>query len=212
MACFIVAGTGVAPMRALMHERIALAASPSESTSQSATVSEIGKKTSVTLLLFGCRSQQDDYLYESEWHQCLEDVGVNGTVVTNCNSEDKAEILPPFDFSSNFSEQKGIQLYSPDLSLPPSTSLPSRSSSHPTAVVVTAFSRQGRHAGRRVTHSLHTHREAVWSLIRQVRRRDIMLQLIFLLTFIFGIGPLICFVASTHLLSSFCVLYVSLSY
>ena len=102
------AGTGVAPMRALMHERIAQATatiSSSTSTLDSSTGNSSSaihtrkrKMSSLTLLLFGCRSQEDDYLYESEWLQCVEDVSGNGKVIINCSSTDTAEVLPPFDW------------------------------------------------------------------------------------------------------------------
>jgi hypothetical protein len=144
-------GTGVAPMRALMHERIALATSlPSPS---------------LTMLLFGCRSQADDYLYESEWLQCVQDVGGNGQVVINCTDADTEEILPPFSFGP----QSALSTAPRAAGVRPGA---------PAAVVVTAFSRRGRHAGRRVTHSLRTHQQAVWSLIRQVGRVIVCLLIV----------------------------------
>ncbi|WAO96803.1 NADPH--cytochrome P450 reductase [Fusarium falciforme] len=46
-------GTGIAPMRAFIHERARLAA--------------LGQPVGRTLLFFGCRRRSEDYLYESEW-------------------------------------------------------------------------------------------------------------------------------------------------
>jgi hypothetical protein len=148
-------------MRALVQERIALSSkSPLPDTVSSYSYSSSSKKRSLTMLLFGCRSQQDDYLYEHEWLQCVEDVNGNGKVVINCTPADTEEILPPFDFI----EQDGEL----DMAVSSATASSAAVAAAAAAVVVTAFSRKGRNAGRRVTHSLHTHQAAVWSLIRQV--------------------------------------------
>ena len=150
---YIITGTGVAPMRALLHERIAQATSTSivhtSSQSESSTPTS-DKKGCLTTLLFGCRSQEDDYLYEHEWNQCVEDVAGNGRVVLNCTSLEIDEILPPFEFKDTKDGNANINL------------------NHAAAVIVSAFSRKGRNAGRRVTHSIQTHRKAIWSLIQQV--------------------------------------------
>ena len=109
-----------------MYERISLASARPASTNQPC----------LTLLLFGCRSQYDDYLYEKDWLNCAENV------ILNCSGDNTDEVLPPFELKCSSSSQE--------------------------VVVVTAFSRKGRNAGRRVTHSLHTHREAIWSIIKRV--------------------------------------------
>lgn len=155
-------GTGVAPMRALMHERIYLATTSSVASIASALedATHVTNKGvgSTTVLLFGCRSQQDDYLYEQEWPQCVAQVHGNGQVVINCTSDDAEEVLRPFNFSTvTLPEEEDI-----------TGARAVAAARKPTAVVVTAFSRRGRNAGRRVTHSLQTHQEAIWSLIQRV--------------------------------------------
>mmetsp|Transcript_20634 Transcript_20634/g.34716 ORF Transcript_20634/g.34716 Transcript_20634/m.34716 type:complete len:700 (+) Transcript_20634:62-2161(+) len=145
-------GTGVAPMRALMHERIALATSTSHVPSSSqidASIPVNDTKRCLTTLLFGCRSQVDDYLYEHEWKQCVQDVMGNGRVVLNCTSLETDEILAPFDFTETEKGSANIKL------------------DRAAAVVVSAFSRNGRNAGRRVTHSIQTHQKSIWSLIQR---------------------------------------------
>lgn len=132
-------GTGVAPMRALLQERIVLAkglSTPQEDCS------------SLTMLLFGCRSQEDDYLYENEWHELIRELNGNGKVVDNCSIGDNSEITPEFSFGKSH-QQNCLQI------------------DKPYAFVISAFSRKGRNAGRRVTNSLRTHQKAIWSLIRQ---------------------------------------------
>jgi hypothetical protein len=143
-------------MRALLHERIALR--PNSSISSSTI------RPSVTMLLFGCRSQSDDYLYEKEWLECALRVGgidsgsgsgSGSKVVLNCTSAETEEVLPPYEFPA----------------IVDASGAGAHTGNGGKMVVVTAFSRKGRNAGTRVTHSLRTHQEAVWSLLKQVRVR-----------------------------------------
>jgi sulfite reductase alpha subunit-like flavoprotein len=52
-------GTGVAPMRAILQERVAAAAPPA------------------SMLFFGCRGRHADFLYGDEWHAWSHDVSAN---------------------------------------------------------------------------------------------------------------------------------------
>jgi hypothetical protein len=139
-------------MRALMQERLTLAASTSPPTADFPDVVTTDKLGSLTMLLFGCRSQPDDYLYENEWIQCVDDVNGNGKVVLNCTQLETNEILLPYNFTKFSSQDADVGL---DLD-------------NTAAVVVSAFSRKGRNAGRRVTHSIQTHGKAIWSLLERV--------------------------------------------
>lgn len=56
-------GTGVAPFRAFVQERAAQA--------------RAGKAVGKTVLFFGCRRKEEDFLYENEWDQYKKDLGDN---------------------------------------------------------------------------------------------------------------------------------------
>ncbi|OCK83693.1 hypothetical protein K432DRAFT_401828 [Lepidopterella palustris CBS 459.81] len=56
-------GTGVAPFRAFVQERAALA--------------RAGQPVGKTVLFFGCRRKEEDFLYENEWQTYEKDLGEN---------------------------------------------------------------------------------------------------------------------------------------
>jgi len=56
-------GTGVAPFRAFVQERAAQA--------------RAGQAVGKTVLFFGCRRKEEDFLYENEWEQYKKDLGDN---------------------------------------------------------------------------------------------------------------------------------------
>lgn len=59
-------GTGVAPFRAFVQERAALA--------------KAGQNVGKTVLFFGCRRSDEDYLYQHEWKEYKEALGENFTL------------------------------------------------------------------------------------------------------------------------------------
>ncbi|KAK4898354.1 NAPDH-dependent diflavin reductase [Elasticomyces elasticus] len=61
-------GTGVAPMRSMIHQRLAWARSVGSRTA--------GKRLEGDVLLFGCRSESADYFFKDEWHDLVEREGL----------------------------------------------------------------------------------------------------------------------------------------
>ncbi|KAG0129541.1 hypothetical protein HOY82DRAFT_651716 [Tuber indicum] len=61
-------GTGVAPFRAFVQERAALA--------------EKGEKIGKTLLFFGCRKASEDFLYQEEWKEYAAKLGDSFSLIT----------------------------------------------------------------------------------------------------------------------------------
>ncbi|CAJ2513687.1 Uu.00g018060.m01.CDS01 [Anthostomella pinea] len=66
-------GTGVAPMRGFVQERAKQAAS--------------GEDVGRTLLFFGCRKRNEDFLYESEWEEYKNALGDNFEMITAFSRE-----------------------------------------------------------------------------------------------------------------------------
>ncbi|RFU80098.1 nadph-cytochrome p450 reductase [Trichoderma arundinaceum] len=71
-------GTGVAPMRAFVQERASLA--------------QFGHVVGRTLLFFGCRRREEDYLYESEWLGYKEILGNKFDLITAFSREGTKKI------------------------------------------------------------------------------------------------------------------------
>ncbi|KAJ6259268.1 hypothetical protein Dda_6167 [Drechslerella dactyloides] len=66
-------GTGVAPFRAFVQERAAHAAE--------------GKKVGKTLLFFGCRNSEEDFLYKNEWPEYAAKLGDSFKLITAFSRE-----------------------------------------------------------------------------------------------------------------------------
>lgn len=66
-------GTGVAPFRAFVQERAHLA--------------KKGENVGKTILFFGCRNRNEDFLYEKEWEQYKQDMGDKFEMVTAFSRE-----------------------------------------------------------------------------------------------------------------------------
>jgi sulfite reductase alpha subunit-like flavoprotein len=63
-------GTGLAPMRSMIHERVAWASDPGRS-------SGTDKPLSGDMLFFGCRNERGDYFFREEWKTFAETHGLN---------------------------------------------------------------------------------------------------------------------------------------
>ncbi|PNS18837.1 NADPH--cytochrome P450 reductase [Sphaceloma murrayae] len=71
-------GTGVAPFRAFVQER--------------AFQAKNGENVGKTLLFFGCRSRNEDFLYKDEWEQYAKDMGDKFEIVTAFSREGKDKV------------------------------------------------------------------------------------------------------------------------
>jgi sulfite reductase alpha subunit-like flavoprotein len=61
-------GTGLAPMRAMIHQRLVWAAETA--------IRPAGKLLKGDILFFGCRAEEADYFFRNEWHHLAEDEGL----------------------------------------------------------------------------------------------------------------------------------------
>lgn len=66
-------GSGVAPFRGFVQERAAQA--------------KAGEKVGKTILFFGCRNRQEDFLYSDEWDEYKKDLGENFELITAFSRE-----------------------------------------------------------------------------------------------------------------------------
>ncbi|RYP16436.1 hypothetical protein DL765_005113 [Monosporascus sp. GIB2] len=71
-------GTGVAPMRGFVQERAKLAKS--------------GQNVGRTLLFFGCRKRNEDFLYEAEWEQYKQALGDKFELITAFSREGPSKV------------------------------------------------------------------------------------------------------------------------
>ncbi|KAL5338317.1 NADPH--cytochrome P450 reductase [Aspergillus crustosus] len=71
-------GTGVAPFRGFIQERAALAAR--------------GEKVGPTVLFFGCRNRDEDFLYQDEWNVYQEQLGENLKMITAFSRESSKKV------------------------------------------------------------------------------------------------------------------------
>ncbi|KAI1503858.1 NADPH-cytochrome P450 reductase [Biscogniauxia marginata] len=71
-------GTGVAPFRGFVQER--------------AKQAESGENVGRTLLFFGCRKRDEDFLYESEWEEYKKTLGDNFELVTAFSREGSEKV------------------------------------------------------------------------------------------------------------------------
>ncbi|KAF2226902.1 hypothetical protein BDZ85DRAFT_256946 [Elsinoe ampelina] len=71
-------GTGVAPFRGFVQER--------------AQQAKNGENVGKTLLFFGCRNRNEDFLYKDEWEQYAKDMGDKFEIVTAFSREGKNKV------------------------------------------------------------------------------------------------------------------------
>ncbi|KAF3940016.1 hypothetical protein ABW19_dt0204751 [Dactylella cylindrospora] len=83
-------GTGLAPMRALIWERI-LSLPPLDPTSSERLIPESGLKPGKNLLFFGCRGKRLDYYFRGEWEELEREYGEDIFEVKNAFSRDPVE-------------------------------------------------------------------------------------------------------------------------
>lgn len=88
-------GTGVAPMRAFVQERARLA--------------KLGKKVGRTLLFFGCRHPEQDFIYEEEWKVSVAQIVL--VDAANPQQEHKQVLGDSFEMSVAFSRQGPKKVY-----------------------------------------------------------------------------------------------------
>ncbi|KAM0248513.1 hypothetical protein ACHAQJ_009450 [Trichoderma viride] len=95
-------GTGVAPMRAFVQERAKLA--------------QFGHIVGQTLLFFGCRRREEDYLYESEWLEYKEILGNKFDLINAFSREETKKVYVQHrlkDYASEINDllKKGAYIY-----------------------------------------------------------------------------------------------------
>ncbi|KAF2396501.1 hypothetical protein EJ06DRAFT_524484 [Trichodelitschia bisporula] len=83
-------GTGVAPFRAFVQERAALARQ--------------GQKVGKTVLFFGCRRRDEDFLYKDEWEQYKKDLGDNFEIHTAFSREGPKKVYVQHMMRANAAE------------------------------------------------------------------------------------------------------------
>ncbi|KAI9488073.1 hypothetical protein BDB00DRAFT_792175 [Zychaea mexicana] len=95
-------GTGVAPFRGFVRERAAQKAE--------------GKPVGPTLLFFGCRNSQQDFLYSEEWPGLFETLGEESRMITAFSRETPQKVYVQHRLQENGQElwnllQKGAYIY-----------------------------------------------------------------------------------------------------
>ncbi|KAI7855760.1 NADPH-dependent cytochrome P450 oxidoreductase [Circinella umbellata] len=83
-------GTGVAPFRGFVHERAAQKAE--------------GKPVGPTLLFFGCRNSEQDYLYKEEWPGLFETLGEESRMITAFSRETDKKVYVQHRLQENGKE------------------------------------------------------------------------------------------------------------
>ena len=83
-------GTGIAPMRALIRERKCAFERMKQMISESGSVSKNPSSIN-TLLFFGCRNRENDFLYGEEWMN----LKASSRMTANCSLVDSIEIQDP---------------------------------------------------------------------------------------------------------------------
>ncbi|KAG2230720.1 hypothetical protein INT48_004773 [Thamnidium elegans] len=95
-------GTGVAPFRGFVRER--------------ALQKKEGKPVGTTVLFFGCRNSQQDFLYEQEWPELFETLGGESRIITAFSRETDQKVYVQHRLMENGQEmwdllKKGAYVY-----------------------------------------------------------------------------------------------------
>jgi len=83
-------GTGVAPFRAFVQERAAQA--------------KAGEQVGKTLMFFGCRRRDEDFLYKNEWEQYKKDLGENFDMQVAFSREGPSKVYVQHKMKENAAE------------------------------------------------------------------------------------------------------------
>ena len=87
-ALMVAPGTGVAPMRALIYERLALVQGYSDDRPGNDNASNQSPRyTSETVLFFGCRNESADYFFRDEWDE----------IIRESNKQEKKDVVKAFN-------------------------------------------------------------------------------------------------------------------
>lgn len=95
-------GTGVAPFRGFIRERV--------------LQKKEGKPVGTTILFFGCRNSQQDYLYDEEWPELFETLGGDSRIITAFSRETDKKVYVQHRLMENGQEmwellKKGAYVY-----------------------------------------------------------------------------------------------------
>jgi sulfite reductase alpha subunit-like flavoprotein len=135
-------GTGIAPMRAIVQERVALREAQSQGSSEAAAVH--------TLVFYGCRKFHDDCLYRSEWSSYPNDIGQGASMVAMPPPPPSATPAGGVFVSVAFSQEEVEGQLQRAATVPAETLCP---------IPVTGKAY--------VTHKIRLHSGVVWSLLEQ---------------------------------------------
>lgn len=87
-------GTGVAPFRGFVRER--------------ALQKKEGKPVGTTVLFFGCRSQEQDFLYDEEWPELFETLGGDSRIITAFSRDSAQKVYVQHRLIENGEEMWGL--------------------------------------------------------------------------------------------------------
>ncbi|KAI7895632.1 uncharacterized protein EV154DRAFT_494446 [Mucor mucedo] len=87
-------GTGVAPFRGFVRERV--------------LQKKEGKPVGPTVLFFGCRSQDQDFLYDNEWPELFETLGGNSRIITAFSRDSAQKVYVQHRLMENGEEMWGL--------------------------------------------------------------------------------------------------------
>lgn len=87
-------GTGVAPFRGFVRERV--------------LQKKEGKPVGTTMLFFGCRSKDQDFLYDEEWPELFETLGGESRIITAFSRDSAQKVYVQHRLMENGEEMWGL--------------------------------------------------------------------------------------------------------